>query len=62
MQCPFGMIAMLPIFVMVDSEREVGPEMSWCKTILKDLKAFPLKPQNVLKAFVHLILFYPTQI
>lgn len=59
---PFRMIATLPISVMAESEREVGTEMLWHRAILKDLKAFPLKPQNVLKASVHWTPFYPTQI
>lgn len=59
---PFAMIAMLPIFVMVESEKEVGPEMPSCRAIFKDLKAFSFKPQNVLKASDHFTIFYPTQI
>lgn len=48
--CPFGMIVVLPIFVIVSSEREVGPETPCCRAIWKDLKAFPLKLQSILKA------------
>lgn len=54
------MIATFPIFVMVESEREVGPEIPQRRAILKDLKAFPFNPQNVLKASDHLTLSYPT--